>query len=183
MFHSTRHPIDTLISIKLDGKRLVPVDYVRYLGMYIDKRLDWDVHIHHMCKKLSRANGILSKLRHNTHREVCLIVYYAIFFSHLIYGCNIWGLTTEENLKKVLQRKCVRIITISDVDSHANTLFIDLKLLKVRDVFLFFLYLYLSEKDKMAHIFLKQRILAQTDILNVTHIHLTQQNGFVRHYH
>ena len=119
LFHSTRHPIDTLISIKLDGKRLVPVDYVKYLGMYIDKRLDWDVHIHHMCKKLSRANGILSKLRHNTHREVCLIVYYAIFFSHLIYGCNIWGLTTEENLKKVLQRKCVRIITISDVDSHA----------------------------------------------------------------
>ena len=139
MFHSTRHPIDTLISIKLDGKRLVPVDYVKYLGMYIDKRLDWDVHIHHMCKKLSRANGILSKLRHNTHREVCLIVYYAIFFSHLIYGCNIWGLTTEENLKKVevLQRKCVRIITFSDFDSHANTLFIDLKLLKVRDVFFY----------------------------------------------
>ncbi len=36
---------------------------------------------------------------------------------------------------------------------------------------------------KMAHIFMKQRILAQTDIINVTHIHLTQQNGFVRHYH
>ena len=36
---------------------------------------------------------------------------------------------------------------------------------------------------KMAHIFMKQRILAQTYILDVTHIHLTKQNGFVRHYH
>ena len=61
LFHSTRHPIDTVISIELDGKRLVSVDYVKYLGMYIDKRLDWDVQIHHMCKKLSRANVILSK--------------------------------------------------------------------------------------------------------------------------
>ena len=83
-----------------------------------------------------RANGILSMLRHNASRDVCLNVYYAIFFSHLIYGCNIWGFTTEENLKKVevLQNKCVRIITFSDFDSHANQLLIDLKLLKARDL-------------------------------------------------
>ena len=50
----------------------------------------------------------------------------------------------------------------------------------------FFIYTFICLRRtlyKMAHIFMKQRILAQTDILNVTHIHLTQQNGFVRHYH
>ena len=40
--------------------------------MYIDKHLSWDVHIHHLSKKLSRANGIISKLRHNAPKEVCL---------------------------------------------------------------------------------------------------------------
>ena len=49
-----------------------------------------------------------AKLRHNAPRNVCLNVYYALFYSHLIYGCNIWGITTEENLDKIvkLQKKC-----------------------------------------------------------------------------
>ena len=108
-FRSMRHTLNyDNISIKFNGVKLSPVDYVKYLGMYIDKYLSWDFHVQELGKKLSRANGILSKLRYNVPIEICLQVYYAIFFSHLIYGCNVWGLTTEENLHKieVLQKKC-----------------------------------------------------------------------------
>ena len=136
-FHSHQHTLSyDGISIKFNGKKLTPVDKIKYLGMYIDKYLNWNFHIQHLSKKLSRANGILSKLRHNAPIVTCLNVYYAIFYSHLNYSCNLWGLTTEENLKKieVLQKKCLRIITFSDFNSHTNQLFIDLKLLKVRDL-------------------------------------------------
>ena len=124
------------ISIKFNGVKLIPVDYVKYLGMYIDKYLSWNFHILQISKKLSRANGILSKLRYYAPIETCLQVYYALFYSHLIYGCNIWGLTSEENLHKVevLQRKCLRIMTFSDFRSHTNHLFTKLKILKVRDI-------------------------------------------------
>ena len=94
--------------------------------MLLDKHLSWDAHIRQLCTKLSRANGILSKLRHNAPLEVCLQVYYAIFYSHLIYGCNIWGLTAiDDNLKKieVLQKKCIRIMTFSDFRCHTTPLF------------------------------------------------------------
>ena len=98
--------------------------------MYIDKYLSWNFHIQHISRKLSRANGILSKLRHNAPINTCLQVYYAIFHSHLIYGCSLWGLTTEENLNKIeiLQKTCLRIMTFSDFSSHTNPLFMDLKL-------------------------------------------------------
>ena len=61
---------------------------------------------------------------------------FSIFYSHLIYGCNVWGLTTEENFKKIeiLQKKCVKIMSFSDFNSHTNQLFMDLKLLKVRNI-------------------------------------------------
>ena len=113
-FHSKQHILNyDEISIKFHGNKLLPVDNIKYLGMYIDKYLSWDYHIQQLSKKLSRANGILSKLRHNAPIVTCLQVYYAIFYSHLIYGCNIWGLSTEENLNKieVLQKKCIRIMT------------------------------------------------------------------------
>ena len=139
-FHSKQRILNyDGISIKFDNKRLVPVDNIKYLGMYFDKHLSWDYHIQQLSKKLSRANGIISKLRHNAPIQTCLQVYYAIFYSHLIYGCNIWGLSTIENLNKieVLQKKCIRLMTFSDFNSHTNNLFLDLKLLKVSDVIKF----------------------------------------------
>ena len=136
-FHSNRHKLDyDKIYINFNGLRLSPVDFIKYLGMYIDKYLDWNHHIHEISKKLSRANGVLSKLRYNASLDMRLQVYYATFFSHLTYGCNIWGLTSEENIKKieVLQKKCVRIINFAPFNSHTNDLFIDLELVKVRDL-------------------------------------------------
>ena len=136
-FHSKKKAINyDSISIKFNGIKLTPVNHVKYLGMYLDSYLSWEYHIHELSKKLSRANGILSKLRYNAPFDICLQVYYSIFYSHLIYGCNIWGLATEENIDKieVLQKKCIRILTFSPFNSHTGDLFKKLKILKVRDV-------------------------------------------------
>ena len=137
-FHSQRHKLDyDNITIKLNRRiKLKPVDFVKYLGMLIDKYLSWDFHINQLCKSLSRANGILSKLRYNAPLDNCLQVYHAIFTSHLTYGCNVWGLGNSENIDKVevLQKKCVRIMAFAPFNSHTNPLFQALKLLKVRDV-------------------------------------------------
>ena len=142
-FHSNSNKETDLskVYINFNGIRLNPVDFVKYLGMFIDKYLNWNQHIHELSKKLSQANGILSKLRYNAPIEVCIQVYYAIFYSNLIYGCNAWGLTSEENIKaiEILQRKCIRILTFAPFNSHvSNKTFLDLKLLKVRDVIKFF---------------------------------------------
>ena len=108
VFRTKKKPFDTNnLSIKFNGKKLTPVDYVKYLGMFIDKHLSWDFHISQLSRKLSRANGILAKLRHNAPITTCLQVYYAIFYSHLMYGCAIWGLSSEKNLNiiRILQKK------------------------------------------------------------------------------
>ena len=104
--------------------------------MFIDKFLNWNHHVNNLSKQLSRANGVLSKLRHNASLDICLQVYYGIFFSYLIYGCNLWGLTSEENICKieVLQKKCVTIMSFAPFNAHTNDLFIELGLLKVRDI-------------------------------------------------
>ena len=137
-FRSNRHPLNyDKISIKLNGLKLTPVDYIKYLGMYIDKHLNWNTHIDELCKKLSRANGIISKLRYNAPLDICKRVYYAIFFSHLINGCNLWCLTSRnKNIARIerLQKKCVRIMTFAPFNAHTNTIFQELELLKVRDV-------------------------------------------------
>ena len=78
-FCSKQHPLNyNQISIKFNGVKLMPVDHVKYLGMYLDKYLLWNHHVFQLSHKLSRANGILSKLRHNAPFKTVLQVYYAI---------------------------------------------------------------------------------------------------------
>jgi len=44
------------VYINFNGIRLTPVDFVKYLGMFIDKHLNWNHHIYELSKKLIQAN-------------------------------------------------------------------------------------------------------------------------------
>ena len=61
------------IIIKLVGIRRKSLN-LKYLGIHIDHNLSWDYHIKEMNVKLSRPNGILSKLHHYVLKTI-LIVY------------------------------------------------------------------------------------------------------------
>ena len=136
IFHSkfNRNKFD--ISIKIQGVKLKPNDQVKYLGLIIDHTLSWDKHINELCIKLSKANGILSKLRHFVPPSTLISVYYAIFYSHLNYSILVWSLTTKVNLEKIdkLQTKCIRIINFLDFRDHTINFFHKNKIIKFYDI-------------------------------------------------
>ena len=57
------------IKIKINGKKLMPSKFVKYLGIYIDCHLNWKSHLTEISSKLSRANGMLCKIRHFVNFE------------------------------------------------------------------------------------------------------------------
>ena len=137
IFHSKFKKVDiTSFSIKLEGIKLIPSTYVKYLGFYIDENLSWGTHINELSKKLSRANGVLAKLRYFAPKKILFLAYYAIFYSQLLYGCPVWSMTIVNNINtiRVLQNKCIRIINNAPYNSHTNNLFQENKLLKLDDV-------------------------------------------------
>ena len=90
-----------------------------------------------LCSTLHRANKIISKLRHFLEKKLCIPVYYAIFYSHLLYGCLVWSYSKQDNIDCIrkLQKRCVRILSFSDFNGHTNALFFEFKLLKIVDIF------------------------------------------------
>ena len=127
-----------LPSIKLNKHKLTLRKTVSYLGITIDESLSWIKHTDNVCTKLSRANGLLSKLRHYVPLKTCISVYHSIFQSAITYGSLSWCFTNKNNINKlcVLQKKCVRIMTFSAFDEHSEPLLSSLNLLKVSDVFM-----------------------------------------------
>ena len=126
-------------SIKLTSSNIEPVTHVKYLGFHIDNTLSCDYHIKCLSNKLSRANGIISKLRHFVPIKTLLSVYYAIFHSHVLYGCSVWSMTTITNINiiNILQKKCLRIMNFQLFNCHSNSLFKDNKILKLNDIIKF----------------------------------------------
>ena len=120
--------------IKMNGVKITPSPYIKYLGVYIDANLNWKKHTEQLNTKLNRANGMLALARHYINNNALLSLYHGSFSSHLNYACQIWGQNINENSKTfLLQKKSVRIITFSDFRSHSSPLFKELKILTLID--------------------------------------------------
>ena len=119
----------------MNGHRIFPSKTIKYLGMHLDETLNGAFHCKILAKKLKRANGMLCKTRHYIPSDDLKTLYYAIFSSHLIYGCQIWGQVTNSFNQKIfnLQERALRIISFSDFGADCNPLYKNLKIIKLRD--------------------------------------------------
>ena len=121
--------------IKIDGKKLIPSSYIKYLGLYIDKHLDWSFHSDIISSKLSRAVGMLAKLRHYVDNDQLRSVYFAIFSSLMTYGSIIWGQTQNSAVRRIenIQNKALRVINSAPFNSPTTNLYKNSKILKFYD--------------------------------------------------
>ena len=134
LFSPTRVTNSFDFKVKINGTRLYPSDSAKYLGLIIDSKLNWDNHISNVCKKLVRANGAISILRHFVSRDILLSIYYALFHSHLSYSANVWALNNNSTKRILnLQKKAVRLMTFSEFNAHSLPLFTQLRILSFPD--------------------------------------------------
>ena len=109
-------------NVSISGNVIVKFDYVKYLGVFLDNRLSWKIHINKLSKKLSRACGMVCKLRHFVSLSSLKLVYYGLFHSHLQYSLLNWGRATSSHLQKliILQNKFIRASLICAKEKPIN---------------------------------------------------------------
>ena len=122
------------VKIKINGKKIQPSRYVKYLGIFIDSHLNWNFHIDQLSTKLSRAVGMLAKIRYYVDHKTLQMIYYGIFSSILHYGSQIWG-QSDQSISKMekLQNKAIRVINFKPKRSPVNSLYNTCKILKFAD--------------------------------------------------
>ena len=72
-------------------KRLYETNSVKYLGIKIDNKLNWKVHINDITLKLIRVNAMLYKVRDFVDTGILKSIYHTLFESHIHYACIILG--------------------------------------------------------------------------------------------
>ena len=122
----------TRFTLKLNRTVLHESPKIKYLGLILDRNLSWKHHIFELRKKLSRAVGILYKMKKlNTPKNVLLSLYYSLFHSHMTYGICLYGLADSQYTTKItlIQKRAIRIISSAPFNAHTEPLFKNLGIL------------------------------------------------------
>ena len=121
--------------IKLNGVKLVETDQVKYVGITFDEHLTFHEHIKLLNAKLKRANNLIAISRHYLSKELLIQIYYGQFYSHLTYGCQLWG-QNENMIEQTItqQKKAIRLVSFAQHREHSSPLFKELNLLKIVDI-------------------------------------------------
>ena len=88
------------IQLKINNTPVEEKDSTKYLGAFIDNKLNWKIQIQHIKTKLSRGIGIITKIRHSVG-EACLNLYHAFVQSHINYNILNWSCIPNSSLDPI----------------------------------------------------------------------------------
>lgn len=83
--------VPDFLNIRINDQQIKRVESCKYLGVYIDYKVRWDVHIENVVKKTKYLLFIFKKLAKLMHPRSMLSIYYALFHSICHYGIIAWG--------------------------------------------------------------------------------------------
>ena len=78
------------------------MNFIKYLGVFFNNKLSWDVHIDNLCHQIAKTSGMLCRLRNYVPRETLCLLYYSLVYSRVQYGILTYG-TASKSLLRTLE--------------------------------------------------------------------------------
>ena len=70
---------------KIQIGNIEQTQYIKYLGMYIDKHITWEQQIKRVKAKISKNTGIINKLRYHLDLNTLKQLYYTLIYPFINY--------------------------------------------------------------------------------------------------
>ena len=111
----------------------------KYLGVFIDEKLNWQKHINYIQSKLAKVSGVIYKLRRHLSIKTTKMIYNSLGSSYLNYGITAWGNCPTTTLGKVQvsQNKVIRSITSTPWDDSVIHEFKIHQIMNVKQIYIF----------------------------------------------
>ena len=121
---------DLRSNIKINNNDVSPVFSQKCLGIYLDERLAFDVHIEKLCKKICAGIGVLRRIKPFVPRDSLLKLYKSLIQPYFDYCSPLWDTcakTLKDNLQ-TLQNRAARVISGENYDVRSEDILQSLKL-------------------------------------------------------
>ena len=98
--------------------------YFKFVGLKLDKFLNWDFQIKHISKKIDSFIFALSQIKNILPLNIRLLVYNSIVRPHIEYGIVTWGgvKNSELQIKNQIfaKKKSIRAVNDRTFKAHLN---------------------------------------------------------------
>ena len=113
------------MKIEICNKEVKRVSSCKYLGIFIDERLKWNVHVDYLVKKLIKYVGIFYKLRCLLPEHCMRKLYFAFVHSTILYGIEVYANCYRVHIASLitLNNRILRILQNKSYDSKTNDLY------------------------------------------------------------
>ena len=125
------------LNLLINGHCIKKAVSCKYLGLIIDERLKWDLHVEHVFKKLLKFAGLFYKLKSILPSKVLRQMYYAFVYPHILYGIEIYANTCQTTLDKLckLNNKILRILQSTTYSKPTFDLYTEYNTLPIPKLF------------------------------------------------
>ena len=114
MLYSPKKSSVAKINIVVDGITLPMATETKFLGVWMDSKLNWSTQLEKVIMKIQKGIGLLNRGKRLLTPSAKRVLYFAQVHSHLSYCFNAWGnMISSTALKRLqkLQNKCLTTIS------------------------------------------------------------------------
>jgi hypothetical protein len=79
-----------LPELKINDTIIKQVDSTKFLGIHIDSKLNWHLHVNNILTKIKQNLFFFKSIKNTVPTITKLLLYYAHIYSHLTYGLILW---------------------------------------------------------------------------------------------
>ena len=137
MHFCRQRPIHPDPVLKLNGKEIPVVQQTKFLGLIIDKKMNFEAHIEYLRKKCLKSLNLLKIVSNTTwgaDRTIMLRMYRSLIRSKLDYGCQVYGAARQKPLKYLdtVQNSGLRLCLGAFRTSPIESMHVEAKELPIR---------------------------------------------------
>jgi hypothetical protein len=127
----------TELQLRIGNKIIQRCEYAKYLGVFLDEHLKWNIHISKLCNKIKPILLWLWRIRYCMTKTSIRLAYISLIQSHLLYNIEYWGATYDNHLDPLvkLQKSAIRCCSFASYRSHTEPLFRNLRVLPLRKLY------------------------------------------------
>jgi len=142
MKFTPRNRLNETFQIIYQNRLLTGTNNTKFLGLELDKNINWKNHIQKILPKLSSACYLIRRMYPSCNSDTLKMIYFAYFHSIMEFGVIFWGVSVESKKIFLQQKRIIR--TGSPTRATCRKLFLKLKILTLTSQYILSLMRVLS---------------------------------------
>jgi len=102
------------INISLSGQLIARTSNHKFLGVFIDDKLKFDIHINKLCSEVFQSIGFMRRISYLVPLNVLWNLYHTLIYSRLTYAITAWGSAFGSTIRRIESLISRAIILVTD---------------------------------------------------------------------